>query len=168
MKNKTAFMGLLLAFALILSYIETLIPLQTGIPGAKLGLANLAIVLCLYLFEWKEALVLTTIKAVLSGFMFGNLFMILYSLAGAWVSCIVMIIMKRIGWFHVPVVSIAGGVMHNMGQLLVAVFAVETYHVFYYMPFLMIAGLIMGLVIGSVAALVLPYLQNIVSKGNLS
>ena len=124
MKNKTAFMGLLLAFALILSYIETLIPFQTGIPGVKLGLANLAVVLSLYLFTWKEAILLTTLKAVLSGLMFGNLFMIIYSLAGALISCMIMILLKKTGGFHVPIVSVAGGVMHNMGQLLVAVFVV--------------------------------------------
>ena len=168
MKNKTAFMGLLLAFALILSYIETLIPFQTGIPGVKLGLANLAVVFSLYLFTWKEAILLTTLKAVLSGLMFGNLFMIIYSLAGALISCMIMILLKKTGGFHVPIVSVAGGVMHNMGQLLVAVFVVETYSIFYYIPVLMIAGLITGLVIGSVAALVLPYIQNIVSKGVLS
>ena len=168
MKNKTAFMGLLLAFALILSYIETLIPFQTGIPGVKLGLANLAVVLSLYLFTWKEAILLTTLKAVLSGLMFGNLFMIIYSLAGALISCMIMILLKKTGGFNVPIVSVAGGVMHNMGQLLVAVFVVETYSIFYYIPVLMIAGLITGLVIGSVAALVLPYIQNIVSKGVLS
>ena len=168
MKNKTAFMGLLLAFALILSYIETLIPFQTGIPGVKLGLANLAVVLSLYLFTWKEAILLTTLKAVLSGLMFGNLFMIIYSLAGALISCMIMILLKKTGGFHVPIVSVARGVMHNMGQLLVAVFVVETYSIFYYIPVLMIAGLITGLVIGSVAALVLPYIQNIVSKGVLS
>lgn len=168
MKNKTAFMGLLLAFALILSYVETLIPFQTGIPGVKLGLANLAVVLCLYLFTWKETILLTTLKAILSGLLFGNLFMIIYSLAGAWISCIIMIILKRTGWFHVPIVSVAGGVMHNMGQLLIALFVVETYSIFYYIPVLMIAGLLTGFVIGSVAALVLPYIQNIVSKGTLS
>ncbi len=79
--GRTAFLGLLLAFALILSYIETLIPFQSGIPGIKLGLANLAVILGLYLFGWKEALLLTTLKALLSGLLFGNLFMILYSLA---------------------------------------------------------------------------------------
>lgn len=165
MKNKTAFLGLLLSFALILSYIETLIPLQIGIPGIKLGLANLAVLLCLYLLGPKEALLLTTLKALISGLLFGNLFMILYSLSGAWLSYLVMIGMKRSRWFHVPVVSAAGGVMHNMGQLFVAFFVVKTYGVFYYVPILMVAGLIVGLIIGSVASLVLPYIQNIMTKG---
>lgn len=165
MKNKTAFLGLLLSFALILSYIETLIPLQIGIPGIKLGLANLAVLLCLYLLGPKEALLLTTLKALISGLLFGNLFMILYSLSGAWLSYLVMIGMKRSRWFHVPVVSAAGGVMHNVGQLFVAFFVVKTYGVFYYVPILMVAGLIVGLIIGSVASLVLPYVQNIMTKG---
>ncbi len=171
MKNRTVFMGLLLAFALILSYIETLIPFHIGILGIKLGLANLAVILCLYLFEWKEALLLTTLKAVISGLLFGNLFMILYSLAGAWLSCLTMIVMKKSRWFHLPAVSALGGVMHNMGQLLVAVFVIRTYGIFYYMPVLMVAGLAVGLITGSAAALVLPYIQRITEKdmerGNL-
>lgn len=167
MKNKTAFMGLLLAFALILSYIETLIPLNVGIPGIKLGLANLAVLLCLYLSDWKEALLLTTVKALLSGLLFGNLLMIIYSLAGAWLSCLIMIAMKKSQWFHVPVVSAAGGVMHNAGQLLVAAFVVKTYGVFYYIPVLIIAGLTVGLITGSLACLVLPYIKNIFQKESL-
>lgn len=162
--SRVSFSGLLLAFALILSYIETLIPLQTGIPGIKLGLANLAVLLCLYLFDWKEALLISTLKALLSGLLFGNLFMIIYSLAGAWLSCIVMIIMKKSKWFHLPVVSALGGVMHNAGQLVVAAFVVKTYGVFYYAPVLIIAGLIVGMIIGVAASLILPYIQNITRK----
>lgn len=160
-------MGLLLAFALILSYIETLIPFQTGIPGIKLGLANLAVVLCLYLFGWREAMFLSVVKALLSGFMFGSLSMIIYSAAGAFLSALVMIGLKRTGWFHVPVVSGAGGVFHNLGQLFVAGLVIETYGVVYYIPILMVAGLGTGIVIGMVSSLVLPYLQTIISKGNL-
>lgn len=165
MKMKTAYMGLLLAFALILSYIETLIPFTPGIPGIKLGLANLAVVLCLYLFGTKEALLLTTVKALLSGLLFGNLFMILYSLTGALLSLLVMAVMKRSNWFHIPVVSSAGGIMHNLGQLAVAFFAVETYGVIYYMPVLIIAGLITGMIIGTLVVLLLPYLQKMLVKG---
>ena len=166
MKNKTAYLGLLLAFALLLSYIETIIPFQSGIPGIKLGLANLAVVLCLYLFGWKEALVLTTVKALLGGFMFGIISMMIYSMAGALISALIMMILKKTHWFHVPVVSAAGGVAHNMGQILVAFFVVETYGIVYYVPILVIAGLLTGILIGMVAALVLPYIQTILSKGN--
>lgn len=160
-------MGLLTAMALILSYIENIISFQPGIPGVKIGLANLAVLICLYLFGWKEAMLLTVIKAVVSGFLFGNLFMIAYSLSGAVVSALTMILLKKSGLFHVPVISSAGGVMHNMGQLLVAFFVVETYSIVYYMPVLILSGLVTGIIIGMAASLVLPYLQNILKKGNI-
>ncbi|MCM1125136.1 MAG: Gx transporter family protein [Lachnospiraceae bacterium] len=165
--NKTAYMGLLTAMALILSYVENLISFQPGIPGVKIGLANLAVLICLYLFDWKEALLLTSVKALLSGLLFGNLFMIAYSLAGALISALTMILLKKSHLFHVPAVSAAGGVMHNMGQLLVAFWVVETYSVVYYMPALIFSGLLTGIVIGMAASLVLPYLQNILKKGNI-
>lgn len=165
--NKITYMGVLTAIALILSYVETLLSFQPGIPGVKIGFANLAVLICLYLFGWKEAMVLTVVKAVVSGFLFGNLFMIIYSLAGAVVSAFTMIMLKKSNWFHIPVVSAAGGVMHNMGQLLVALFVVETYSVIYYMPVLILAGLFTGIVIGMAASLVLPYIRNILRKGNI-
>lgn len=165
--NKTAYMGLLTALALILSYVENLISFQPGIPGVKIGLANLAVLICLYLFGWRETVILTIVKAVVSGLLFGNLFMIAYSLSGALFSAITMILLKKSGLFHVPVVSAAGGVMHNMGQLLVALLVVETYSVVYYMPVLILSGLATGIVIGMAASLVLPYIQNILKKGNI-
>lgn len=158
-------MGLLTALALILSYVETLLSFNPGIPGIKIGLANLAVLLCLYLFGPKEAIFLTLTKAVASGFLFGSLFTLGYSLAGASVSVVTMILLRKTNLFHIPVVSAAGGVMHNMGQLLVAVFVVETYSVFYYMPILMISGLVTGIVIGIAAILVLPYIKKIIGKG---
>lgn len=164
-KSSAAYLGLLTAFALILSYVETLIPFQVGIPGIKIGLANLTVLLGLYLFGWKEAVLLAVLKAFAGGLLFGNLFMIAYSLAGSMASVFTMILMKRSKWFHVPIVSAAGGIMHNVGQLLVAVFVVETYSVAYYLPVLMIAGTITGLVIGMAASLVLPYIQKIILKG---
>ena len=112
-------------------------------------------------------MLLSIAKSIISGFMFGSLSMIIYSVAGAFLSALIMISLKKTHWFHVPVVSAAGGVMHNLGQLLVAVFFVKTYGVFYYMPVLITAGLVTGIVIGVVALLVLPYIQNILSKGNL-
>lgn len=164
MKNKASYLGLLLAFALILSYIEALLPLQVGIPGVKLGLANLAVLLCLYLFTSKEALILTVVKAVLSGLLFGNLYMILYSVAGAVLSCIIMAIMVRSDKFHIPIVSAIGGVMHNIGQLVVAYITVQTYGVLYYVPFLLIAGIVTGVVIGATASLVLPYIKKVIER----
>lgn len=163
--RKSAYLGLLMAMALILSYVENLISFQPGIPGMKMGLANLAVLVCLYLFGWRDAVFLTLTKAVVSGFLFGSLFTVVYSLAGAAISALAMGLLKKSNLFHIPVVSAVGGVMHNMGQLLVAVFVVENYSVFYYMPALILAGLLTGIVIGIVAVLVLPYIQKIVMKG---
>lgn len=165
--GKTAYMGLLTALALILSYVENLISFQPGIPGVKIGLANLAVLICLYLFGWREAMILTVVKALVSGLLFGNLFMISYSLAGALFSALTMIFLKKSGLFHIPVVSAAGGVMHNMGQLLVALFVVETYSVAFYMPVLIFSGMITGIVIGMAASLVLTPIKNILKKGNI-
>ena len=164
-RNKTAYIGLLMAMALILSYVENLISFQPGIPGIKIGLANLAVLLCLYLFGAKEAFFLTLTKAVVSGFLFGSLFTVIYSLAGAAASAAAMILLKKSNLFHMPVVSAVGGIMHNMGQLLVAFFVVVTYSVFYYLPVLIISGLVTGIVIGAVAVLVLPYIQKITRNG---
>ena len=164
MKNRAAYLGLLLAFALILSYIEVLLPLQVGIPGVKLGLANLAVLLCLYLFTVKEAMLLTVVKAILTGLLFGNLYMILYSLAGAVLSCLVMSVMVRVGRFHVPVVSAMGGVVHNVGQLIVAYLTIQTFGILYYVPILLIAGLITGLLIGVIVSLTLPYVKKVIER----
>lgn len=166
MNTKISYMGLLLAFALILSYIETLIPFQFGIPGIKLGLANLAVILTLYLIGYKEAFLLTVVKAVLCGFLFGNLTMIIYSLAGALASFFSMALMAWSGRFHLPVVSAVGGVMHNMGQIAVACVIVSTYGILYYVPALIPAGLLTGILIGVTASLVMPYIRRIMERGN--
>ena len=144
-------MGVFLALALILSYVESLIPFYFGIPGVKLGLANLIVVIMLYAVGAKEAFAISMLRILLSGFLFGNLFSILYSFAGGILSFLVMWLVKRTGKFHVMSVSICGGITHNIGQILVASVIVETYSIFYYIPVLLIAGLITGMLIGVIA-----------------
>ncbi|MGF0017230.1 Gx transporter family protein [Sporofaciens sp. SGI.106] len=161
MKNRVAFFGVFVALALIFSYVESLIPIQIGIPGVKLGLANLIIVIALYKMSLKEAYLLSVTRVVLSGFIFGNLFSILYSLAGGLLSLSVMALLKKHGDFSVIGISIAGGVSHNIGQLAVAMVVVETFSVVYYIPVLLIAGLITGLLIGITADEMLRRLTNI-------
>ena len=124
MKNRVAFFGVFVALALIFSYVESLIPIQIGIPGVKLGLANLIIVIALYKMSLKEAYLLSVTRVVLSGFIFGNLFSILYSLAGGLLSLSVMALLKKHGDFSVIGISIAGGVSHNIGQLAIAIVVV--------------------------------------------
>ncbi len=154
----------MLAVALILSYIETLIPISVAIPGIKLGLANLAVVLCLYFFGFKESLILAVIKALLTGLLFGNFYMIIYSLCGAVLSCIIMALMIKVKVFHIPVVSAAGGVAHNIGQLIIAYFTIKTYGIIYYVPILIISGFLTGIFIGIIVSLVLPYMKKILKR----
>lgn len=160
MKHKAAYFGVFTALALIFSYVETLIPINFGIPGAKLGLANLVIVIVLYKTGGKEALLLSVTRIVLSGFLFGNLFAILYSLAGGLFSLAVMGLVKRRKSFSIIGVSMAGGVTHNIGQLIVAMLVVKTYQVGYYLPVLMLAGLATGTLIGVISREVLKRLKD--------
>ncbi len=151
MKGKVAYFGVFTALALIFSYVETLIPVSLGIPGVKLGLANLIIVTALYKIPLKETYLLSVVRVLLSGFLFGNYVSILYSLAGGLLSLSVMAVLKKQGGFSVIGVSVAGGVFHNVGQLVVAALVVETFSVSYYIPVLLAAGVITGFVIGILA-----------------
>ena len=164
MKTRVAYFGVFTALALIFSYVESLIPFQIGIPGVKLGLANLIIVIALYKMSLREAYLLSVTRVVLAGFIFGNLFSILYSLAGALLSLTVMALLKRNGSFSILGVSIGGGVMHNVGQLIVAMFVVQTFSVSYYIPVLLVAGLLTGLFIGIAADAMLMRLRGITLK----
>lgn len=143
-------MGLLTALGLIIGYIEFLIPIPLGIPGVKPGFANIVIVWALYSLGPWEALMINGMRIFLSGFLFGNFSMILYSLAGAAVSFLCICLAKKSGLFSMTGVSMIGGVMHNMGQLLVAMAVLETVSLVYYGPVLLAAGVITGLLIGIV------------------
>ena len=158
---RLASFGVFVALALIFSYIETLIPYQIGIPGVKLGLANLVIVIALYRMPVGEVYLLSGVRVVLTGFLFGNLMSILYSLAGGILSLTVMWGMKRIRSVSILGVSIAGGVFHNVGQLLAAALMVETYGVFSYLPVLLISGLLTGFVIGLAAGEMLKRIRSL-------
>ena len=161
MKNKVAVFGVFTSLALILSYVELLIPINFGIPGMKLGLANLLVVILLYKGCPRDALLLSVIRILLSGLIFGNMFSIFYSLGGGLLSLAVMVFLKKTGQFTVAGISIGGGASHNVGQLLVAMFVVQTYQVGYYPPVLLIAGVITGAVIGILSAEVLKRTQSI-------
>lgn len=185
--RRTAELGLFLALALILSYVESLIPFSFGIPGIKLGLPNLIVLLLLYegignggadtkaqdvrrsvrilTKGEREALLVNGLRIVLSGFLFSNLYAILYALAGAVCSFLAMLFARRTKRFSMAGVSMLGGVFHNIGQLLVAMAVVETFAVVYYVPFLIAAGTVTGAVLGLVGMELFPYLQRINRKG---
>lgn len=160
--RKTAELGFFLAVALILSYVESLIPITFGIPGIKLGLPNLIVVLLLFgqRYGAKEALLVNGMRIVLSGFMFSNLYAILYALAGAVFSYVSMLIGKRLRCFSVIGVSVLGGLFHNIGQAVVAMIVVETFAASYYIPFLIVAGTITGAFLGLIVMEIIPYLDR--------
>lgn len=160
--KKTSELGFFLAVALILSYVESLIPITFGIPGIKLGLPNMIVVLLLFgqRYGAKEALLVNGMRIVLSGFMFSNLYAILYALAGAVFSYVSMLIGKRLRCFSVIGVSVLGGVFHNIGQAVVAMIVVETFAVSYYIPFLIVAGTITGAFLGLIVMEIIPYLDR--------
>lgn len=158
--RKLVNLGMLLAAALLLGYVETLIPVYLGVPGAKLGLTNLAIILLLYMYGTKEGLAINIMRIFLCGFLFGSMYSILYSMAGGLFSYLFMVLGKKTGLFSMVGISIIGGVTHNLGQLFVAMVVVRTVGLMYYLPLLLIVGCITGLLIGVLGQTISPHLNK--------
>jgi len=152
--------AVLTSVALIFSYVEVLVPISIGIPGIKLGLANIVIVMALYTLGPKHAAIINLVRISLSALMFGNAYSIIYALSGGLLSFLVMLLLKNIkkdgkGIFSIVGVSMAGGVFHNLGQLLASAVVLQTVKIMYYFSVLTIAGLITGIFTGFIAALAL-------------
>ena len=150
-QNSIAVYGVSVAVSLVLSYIESVIPINLGIPGAKLGLPNMVTVFLLYIADAAGAAGVSAMRIVLSGAMYGNMFSILYSMSGAALSFLCMLIAKKSGKFGVLGVSIMGGITHNFGQLICASFIAGGY-VMTYLPVLILAGCVAGTAIGVLSA----------------
>lgn len=148
MNKKTAYLGLLCAAAMILGYVESLFPVFMGVPGMKLGLPNLAVVMVLYLYSWKEAMAVSVVRILVIGFLFGNAFSIAFSLAGGILSLLCMEGARKFLKLSCAGVSMVGGVAHNAGQILVAIAVVENIRVGYYFSVLAVTGLVTGILIG--------------------
>lgn len=151
MGRKIADLGFFTSLGIILGYVDTLIPVFSGVPGIKLGLANLAVLFVLYRHGIRSAGMVSFIRILAVGFLFGNLFSIFYSLAGGFLSLSVMALLKKSHRFSMIGVSIVGGVSHNVGQILAAMAVVESPSVLYYLPVLLISGVITGFCIGTAA-----------------
>ena len=158
--KKLANMAMLVALAMIFSYVESLIPINFGVPGMKLGVANLVTVTGLYFLKTPEVLAVSVLRVLLTGFIFGNGMSIIYSLAGAVVSLLAMALVKKMDGISIVGVSIIGGVFHNIGQILVAMSVVENLKLIYYLPVLLVAGTVTGFVIGIVAGKILPVVKK--------
>lgn len=148
------------SLALIFSYVEAIIPFNAGIPGVKLGIANIVTVIALYKLSIKHAAIVSFIRIMVAGFLFSGLFGAIYSLAGAAVSLIGMIFLKKTGKFSIAGVSMAGGVLHNLGQLLVASFLIKDLRIFFYFPILLFSGLASGIAIGIASTLIMRVLPK--------
>ena len=158
--KKLTMTALLAALALIFSYIEVLIPFSPAIPGIKLGIANLVVIVALYHMGLKYAITINVVRIFIAGLLFSGVFGIIYSLAGAILSMTVMVLLKKTGLFSVTGVSMAGGVAHNLGQILAAAFLVSNLSIFIYFPVLIFSGLISGALIGIVAYIILERLPG--------
>ena len=157
--RKIATLALAIALAMILSFVESQIPAFVAIPGVKVGLANIAVVFVLYKLGWKEAVLIALVRVFMVSVLFGTAVSLFYSVAGAVLSLTGMVLLKRTGLFSTVAVSVTGGVLHNVGQILMACLLLETNVIVYYLPFLILSGVIAGVVIGVVAAIMVKRVQ---------
>ncbi len=167
MSKRVAVIGIFIALAMIFSYIEVLIPFSLGIPGVKLGVANIVVVTGLYMLKPQEVFFISILRIMLIGLLFGNVMTLSYSLAGGMLSFVVMYLFKKIDSFSVIGVSAAGGVFHNLGQIIVAAFILKNEKILYYFPVLIIAGVVTGILIGFVSDKVIKTLKIQDFSGNL-
>ncbi len=151
---------LLTSLAMIFSYIEFLIPFNLGIPGIKLGLANIVIIMTLYCIGTKYSFAVNVMRVLLSGLLFSGMFGCMYAMTGALLSLSVMSLLKKTGLFSVIGVSVAGGITHNLAQVITASFVVSNLNVFGYFPLLIFSGLVCGFVNGLISHSVMQHLPS--------
>lgn len=159
MAKKVSLYGILVSLAFIASYIEVLIPFNFHIPGMKLGLANIAVLVTLYTGGAKAGITVSIIRIILVGLTFGNPYSAIYGLSGGVLSLVVMILLKRTDFFGMMGVSMAGGVAHNIGQLLCAMILLKLPAVFTYLSYLILVGTVTGALIGIIDEEVLKRLK---------
>ncbi len=160
--KKVAYLGLMAALALILSYVEALFPpIYAAVPGIKVGLPNIVIIFMLYRFGLKEAAAVSLVRLAAVALLFGSVMTLAYSLAGAVLSLTLMALCKRFNIFTTVGVSVVGGVSHNLGQIIVAMIVMETAQIGYYMAVLAITGTLAGVFIGLAGSLLLKYMKNV-------
>ncbi len=156
------FLGLFTALAMILSYVESLLPpIWSAVPGIKIGLPNIIIIFLLYRFSVKQAAAISLVRILLSALLFGNAVSLLYSLGGAILSICVMTLLKKTERFSIVGVSVAGGVFHNLGQILVAMLVLSTAEIGYYMIVLAVTGTVAGVLVGILGSLVTRYMEKV-------
>lgn len=165
MLKRTVMIAIFAAVAVVLSIIESMVPMPFAVPGAKLGLANIMVLTCLYFLSGKDTFMLIILKTILTAFIFGTFSSFLFSFFGAIFSFAIMYVLMRLGRnsFSLIGISIAGGIAHNLGQLTAAMIVFKTSKIFYYLPALMLTGIVTGIFIG----LAVKYLIASLSKLSL-
>jgi heptaprenyl diphosphate synthase len=148
-------MAFVIAFAMILSFVESRIPAFVAIPGVKVGLANIAVIFTLYKFGVKEAVTVSIIRVLLISMLFGSPVSLIYGISGATLSLVSMILLKKLTPLTEVTISVTGGVMHNVGQIAAASFMLSTNVVVYYLPFLLVSGTVAGVVVGIASAILI-------------
>ena len=163
MRNKKTLqlttMAFVIAFAMILSFVESRIPTFVAIPGVKVGLANIAVIFTLYKLGIKEAITVSIIRVLLISMLFGSPVSLIYSISGATLSLATMILLKKLTPLTEVTISVTGGVMHNVGQIAAASFLLSTNVVVYYLPFLLVSGTIAGVVVGIASAILIKRIK---------
>ncbi|MBR4881621.1 MAG: Gx transporter family protein [Clostridia bacterium] len=160
-----AFIGVFTALALILSYIEAMLPpLLASVPGIKMGLPNIIIIFLLYRKGWATAVGVSLVRILLVSLLFGNMMALAYSLAGGVLSLAVMILFKKLNFLSTAGVSVAGGVCHNIGQILTAMLLLETTELGYYLVVLIVTGTVSGLLIGLCGSLLVNKIPTKLTK----
>lgn len=157
--KKLTVMAMTTAVAMILSFVESQIPAFVAVPGVKIGLANIAVVFALYRLGWKEAVAISLVRVVLVSMLFGSVASLFYSLAGAVLSLTGMGLLKKTGKFTEIMISVTGGILHNIGQIGMACLILETAALRYYLPFLLISGIIAGIVVGILSAVLVQRIK---------
>ena len=158
--KRVAFLGLSIALAMILSFVESQIPALVAIPGIKVGLPNIVMVFLLYRVGWKETVIVSVVRILLVSILFGNLQTMTFSIAGAVLSLVGMILLKKLKCFSCIAVSIMGGVLHNIGQIIAAVFWTGTAEIAFYLPVLLISGTVAGTLIGLLAGMMVKRMEK--------
>ncbi len=164
--KQTALYGILIALAMVMSFVESLIPLPIPVPGVKVGLANLVTITGLYLVGIPGTICVTLLRVVLVGLTFGNPYSMVYGLSGSFLSLFVMAAAKKYRLFSQVGISILGGVFHNIGQITFAAVIVETPGLYYYLPALLAAGCAAGTVIGILGGILTERLGKFVKNLN--
>ena len=158
--KKMVILSALVAVAMILSYIESLVPAFVAVPGVKVGLSNIATVFALYALGWPYAIIVSVIRVLLSSLLFGNAVSLIYSLSGAFLALVAMILLKKFNFFSTIGVSVAGGVCHNAGQIFAACIVMENAAISLYIVPLIVSGTIAGIVIGTVAGIIVERVKK--------